>query len=132
MATEDPHADPSRQTNPNKCETDGTDGDTTEPDSGDRELPTPEDVLWSVIEECHDLVDLPVADREGTSVREDYAEETWESWDSDSLRYCGRCESTFAPRVQSETEHVVDAHGDYLADSDLSPADAADAWIRTK
>lgn len=44
-ATEDPTADTSRQTNLNKCETAASNGDATESDSGDRELPTVEDAL---------------------------------------------------------------------------------------
>jgi|GEM_PF-1106423 len=132
VATEEPTADPSRQTNLNKCETAGSGDETAEPDSDGPELPSVDDAFWSFVEECYDLADLPVATEEGTKIREDYVDETLENWESDPLYYCGRCETTWAPRSRSKIDHVTIEHGDVLANSSLSPADAADAWIREK
>jgi hypothetical protein len=132
VATEEPTADPSRQTNQNKCETAGSEGDATEPDSGDPELPSIDDAFWSFVEECYELADLPVATEEGTKIREDYVDKSLENWESDPLYYCGKCDTTWAPRSRSKIDHVTLKHGDALANSSLSPADAADAWIREK
>jgi hypothetical protein len=119
----------SRQTNQNKCETGCSSPDEPNDQSDERELPTPDDVLWSFIDECPDLVDIPVAFEEGTPLREDYTEVETESWDSDVLYYCGKCESTFSPSNQSPTDHVSDTHGDLVDRLSVSPADAADSWV---
>ncbi|MDS0276445.1 hypothetical protein NDI85_01335 [Halomicroarcula sp. S1AR25-4] len=122
----------SRQTNQNKCETDTSSPDTPTDESDDRDLPSADDVLWSFIEECPDLVDVPVAFEEGTPVREDYTECVTESWDSDVLYYCGRCESSFSPSFQNPSEHVSEAHSELIDRLSVSPADAADSWVARK
>lgn len=138
MSTDDANQGHSRQTNPNKCETSGSDGDAADPADAD-DLPTADDVLWRVVDELdQDLISLPVATEDGTPIRLDYADETVESWESEPLLYCGKCGhesgdgSTFSSVTQSAREHVVDAHAGLLANVDMTPAEAADEWVRRK
>ncbi|KAA9399402.1 hypothetical protein Har1130_14605 [Haloarcula sp. CBA1130] len=132
MSEGQPAASGSRQTNQNKCETAGTDAETQSSESDERDLPSTDDVLWSFIEECPDLVDVPVAFEDGTPIREDYTDFSTETWDSDILYYCGRCESFFMPATQDPAGHVSESHSDEIDQLSLSPADAADSWVVRK
>jgi hypothetical protein len=134
VSADDTSAGGSRQTNPNKCETGGSASETPESDSAtERDVPTPEDAFFSVFESISpELLNLPVATQEGTAIREDYVTEELEDWQSAPLYYCGKCQATFAPSQYGQIDHVTLEHGPELEASQLSPRDAADAWIREK
>jgi len=132
MSNGEANAGGSRQTNQNKCETTAPGAKTGIEETDERDLPSPDDVLWSFVEEHYDLTDVPVAQEDGTPLREDYSESVAETWDSEVLYYCGRCQSTFTPSISTPADHVTDAHGDLLDRLGLPPAGAADSWIARK